>query len=95
MRSKPDNKYKDKVPLVAALTGAEQPLWTDEQVATYLGVSPKSLPRWRVEGRSPPFVKLAYGRTGLVRYRPIDVINWVADQMRLSTSDRGNSNRAV
>jgi hypothetical protein len=70
-----------------------EPLWDDEGCARFLSISAKTLPRWRVEGRGPPFLKLSRGRSGLVRYRPSDVIEWVNSQLRRSTSDPGEASQ--
>ncbi len=47
---------------------------------------PATLSRWRYAGKGPRFVKV--GR--LVRYRLSDVLAWISQQERSSTSDTGD-----
>ena len=51
--------------------------------AEFLGLSPKTLERFRVEGRGPSFLKL--GRR--VVYSREDLVEWAEAQRRRSTSD--------
>jgi predicted DNA-binding transcriptional regulator AlpA len=55
------------------------------EVAEILGISPRTLERKRVAGDGPPYVKL--GRS--VRYVEADLIQWVEDRRRNSTSEQG------
>lgn len=48
-------------------------LWTQRETADYLGVSEKSLERWRWAGEGPAYVKA--GRR--VRYRAADVVAYL------------------
>lgn len=43
-------------------------LLTRAEAAQYLQVSPGTLSRWAAERRGPPFIKLADGAGGAVRY---------------------------
>ena len=52
------------------------------RAADHLGLSPRTLEKWRTAGGGPPFVKL--GRR--VAYRQADLDAWVASQLRTSTS---------
>ena len=54
-----------------------------EHAASFLGLSPSTLAKWRVTGGGPRFVKL--GRR--VAYVLTDLITWVRDQGRASTSE--------
>ena len=60
-------------------------LLSTEAAAERLGISPRTLEKWRLSGQSPPYRKL--GRA--VRYAPEDLALWLADRRRLSTSDPG------
>jgi hypothetical protein len=68
------------------------PLWTPEQVARELNVSPD----WvrdhscRKEPRLP-VIRLGGGpgRTGLLRYRASQIVNFIAEMERLGTSSSG------
>lgn len=54
--------------------------------ATFLGLSPRTLERFRLEGRGPAFLKL--GRR--VVYSREDIVKWAEAQRRHSTSDRNS-----
>jgi len=47
--------------------------YNENQAATFLGVSPRSLQAWRVRGGGPPYVKIGravrYQRRALVSYQ--------------------------
>ena len=59
------------------------------EVAAFLGLSPRTLDRYRVTGDGPPFHKLG----NRIRYARADVEAWVAARRRLSTSDPGDTAR--
>jgi predicted site-specific integrase-resolvase len=65
----------------------EQIFMRQKDVAELLGVSERSLERWRLEGRGPVYRKWAGGR--LVSYARNDVLAWADAQRRTSTSDPG------
>jgi len=52
------------------------------EAASYCGLSPRTLEKWRVHGGGPRYVKL--GRA--VRYRPSDIDEFVHRAERSSTS---------
>jgi len=54
------------------------PLLSQKQLAEILGVSPRTLERWRSEQQGPPFVQLV--RDGKVRYRVDDIARWLEAQ---------------
>jgi len=56
---------------------------TEEQEAARIGVAPKTLANQRSRGDGPPFIKL--GR--LVRYDPDLTDAWLAERVRVSTSE--------
>jgi len=60
-------------------------LLTTEQTAELLAIQKKSLEMWRWQGKGPIHRKI--GR--LVRYVESDVMAWIDDQARRSTSDKG------
>ena len=51
--------------------------------ATFLGVSPRTLEKWRVTGGGPPYRKLG----ARVVYVEDDLVEWVDARRRCSTSD--------
>ncbi len=53
-------------------------LWAQQETADYLGVSEKTLERWRWGGEGPAYVKA--GRR--VRYRAQDVASYVERNLR-------------
>jgi len=57
------------------------------RTAEKLGISPRSLEKWRLTGGGPPFLKL--GRR--VLYDPQDLEEWLEESRRFSTSDTGTS----
>jgi predicted DNA-binding transcriptional regulator AlpA len=59
-------------------------LLTVQEVAALLHCSVSSLNKWRIEGRGPRFVKIERR----VRYRPADVVAYVAASTRTSTSQQ-------
>ncbi len=64
----------------------------EPEAAKRLGVSPRTLQRWRENGDGPPFVVLGARRIG---YRPADLDAWVEARLAPSnagaTSLRGNA----
>ena len=58
---------------------------TTEQAAAHLGLSPRTLERYRVRGGGPPFVSYC----NRVHYLRGDLDTWVDERRRLSTSDTG------
>ena len=65
-------------------------LLTTRQTAAQVGLSPRTLERFRVTGQGPRFLKL--GRR--VRYAREDIEYWLKGCVRRSTSDDGDSRRA-
>jgi hypothetical protein len=65
----------------SSLTG----LLDETRAARILGLSVKTLRRWRWAGKGPAFRKI--GRA--VRYAPDDIEAYVAAARRISTSDNG------
>ena len=58
------------------------------QTAAILGLSARTLDRYRINGAGPPFYK--FGQR--VRYARKDVDDWVRACRRYSTSDDGDGN---
>lgn len=56
--------------------------------AKLLGLSPKTLANWRVQGAGPTFIK-SPGLRGAVRYRLSALRAWQNAHQRKSTSDQG------
>jgi DNA-binding transcriptional MerR regulator len=54
----------------------------EERAAKELGVSPRTLQRWRVEGKGPAFRKLGK----LVAYTREDLLEFITRARRTSTS---------
>ncbi|HKY96352.1 MAG TPA: helix-turn-helix domain-containing protein [Gemmatimonadaceae bacterium] len=61
-------------------------LLTTRELASMLGLKPRTVDTWRVTGEGPPFVRI--GR--VVRYRQSDIETFLAGQLRRSTSDPGD-----
>lgn len=64
-------------------------LLTTGQAAKALGLSTKTLERYRLEGSGPTFVKLGSGKRAPVRYRQADLDAWVNRQRFTSTAEFG------
>ncbi len=65
----------------------EPRLLTTEEAAAWLGLSPRTLERYRVTGEGPKFRKI--GRW--VRYTVADLNAWLEGCTRTSTSDDGGA----
>ena len=66
-------------------------LFDEVQGGIYIGgkdspISPRTMQRWRLEGRPPKFLKIA----SMVRYRKSELDAYLAGCLRQSTSDSGN-----
>lgn len=75
--------------LLAALTAPDAlPCLLDERDATaMLNVAKNTLNIWRMKGQGPKYVKL--GR--MVRYHSRDLLEYIENSVRTSTSDTGRS----
>jgi predicted site-specific integrase-resolvase len=62
-----------------------QPLLNQRAAADTLGLSERTLERYRVSGEGPPFVKA--GKR--IMYRPEDIAAWVSARVVASTSEAG------
>jgi len=80
---------KTTTPTLQAL-GLE-PLADEDAAAAFLGVSKKTLQRWRWCSRGPAWAKLGIG--GVVRYRPEDLRSFVEAGSRGQTAKRASPNR--
>jgi Helix-turn-helix domain len=75
---------------------ARSPYLAQAEAGAFLGLSPRTLERFRVEGRGPTFLKL--GPTFLklgrrVLYARADLVRWAEAQRRSSTADGGAARR--
>jgi predicted site-specific integrase-resolvase len=68
------------------MTIASEPLVPETLAARLLGLSVKTLRRWRWAGKGPAFRKI--GRA--VRYANSDLEAYIVEARRTSTSDPGN-----
>lgn len=77
--------------LLSALTAPNAPvvMLNNRDAATLMGVSPGTLPIWRMQGRGPKFYKIGK----LVRYRSDEVLAWMAEQACQNTI-QGNAREA-
>lgn len=65
-----------------AACGCLPHLLSPEMVASALGVSERTLERWRCIGEGPRFVKLT---RNVVRYTKEDVASFVAEKVKINT----------
>ncbi len=66
-----------------ALFHDPEPLLDPQAVAVRLGVSPKTLERWRATGEGPRFVRVS---RKVVRYRRVDLETFIAARVVASTA---------
>ena len=71
---------------LSELAGDENRLFTEKQASEFLQCRPQTLSGWRIKGDGPPYVKIG-GR--YVRYRYCDLMEWIKQGLRHSTSDKG------
>lgn len=57
---------------------ADHKLWTIEDAAAYLRISPSTLRDWIKTKRSPPYVKLGHSKQAKIRFIATVVMNWAA-----------------
>jgi len=62
---------------------------TTVEAAKQLKLSPKTLERYRVEGKGPPFHKLGSGKRARVLYKITDLEAWLQSCRYESTSQYG------
>ena len=55
-----------------------------EEAATILGVTPRTLEAWRYRGEGPPWVRIS-GRC--VRYRKSDLLAFIEERVKSSASE--------
>jgi predicted DNA-binding transcriptional regulator AlpA len=67
-----------------AMPSAMAQLLSERDASRRLGLSVRTLQKWRLQGNGPPFLKLGHA----VRYDPEDLDAYVARARRRSTSDR-------
>jgi hypothetical protein len=65
-------------------TQSSEPFVDENRGAKHLGVSPRTMQRWRMTGTGPPWFRI--GR--LAKYRITDLTAWAEAQARTSTSDK-------
>ena len=65
----------------------DQEFLTTDEVAEIIRLKPQTLAKMRLEGRGPCYIKA--GR--LVIYQKSDVLKWIEEQRRTSTSDTAQS----
>lgn len=63
-------------------------LMTEQEAAKLLGLSPRTLQKWRITGNGPVFVRAS---ARAIRYQRPDLERWVEDRRRASTSDPGHA----
>ena len=70
-------------PTTRSIAAAQHQRIDTIRAARFVGVSKRTLEKWRYEGNGPPFLKL--GRR--VLYNVGDLEEWIRDQRRFSTSE--------
>ncbi len=59
-------------------------LLTESQTAQYLNFTPRCLQAWRQRGGGPKYVRIS---SRAIRYRKIDLDNWIEERLKTSTSE--------
>lgn len=59
-------------------------LLIETAAAAFIGFTPRTLQAWRVRGGGPRFIKIS---TRAIRYRKRDLIHWIEQRLRSSTSE--------
>ncbi len=59
-------------------------LLTTKQAANMLGLSPRTLQAWRVDGNGPMYIRIGHNR---VLYDPADIQSWLDERRFRSTSE--------
>jgi excisionase family DNA binding protein len=72
-------------PAASVSGNTEHEFLSNDEAASLLALSPRTLERFRLEGRGPAYCK--FGR--VVRYPRASLMTWVAQTIRTSTSDPG------
>lgn len=62
-------------------------LLTEQDASERLGLSVRTLQKWRLQGNGPRFLKLGHA----VRYDPADLDEYISSARRRSTSDPGQA----
>ena len=62
-------------------------LVNEHEAARILGLSVKTLRRWRWAGKPPGFIKIGYA----VRYDPVVLATFIDESRRTSTTDTGEA----
>lgn len=65
-------------------------LFTSNETAELLGISPQTLAHWRVRGCGPKYLAL---NPRCIRYRPADVQAWLDARAQESTAENGREDR--
>ncbi|MCZ6622909.1 MAG: helix-turn-helix domain-containing protein [Deltaproteobacteria bacterium] len=68
------------------LINNDKHLLTEREAADFLGVTSRCLQAWRYRGGGPKFVRIS---SRCIRYRKSDLVEWVEERLRSSTSDVG------
>jgi predicted DNA-binding transcriptional regulator AlpA len=71
----------------ASSSPTPEPLLSERDAATILGLTPRTLQAWRARGDGPAFVRIS---SRCVRYQASALDNWIQDRIRRSTADSGD-----
>ena len=62
------------------MNNSSDKLLTPEETAEFLNVSVSTLSKWRMHGRGPVYIKMSTNDRSAVRYRMIDLENFIKEQ---------------
>lgn len=63
------------------ITDQQSTLVDSVAAARFFGVSETTLARWRYEGKGPRYVKISDSRGGTIRYRIIDLLEFIESRL--------------
>ena len=72
------------------LSNDQQALMRQEEAAALLGVTPRCMENWRHRGDGPKYVRVSHR---CIRYQRGDLVTWIEERVRRSTSDLGQEAR--
>jgi predicted DNA-binding transcriptional regulator AlpA len=67
----------------------QSPLINEHEAAERLGLSFRTLQRWRYQGGGPRFVKVGPAKKSAVRYRESDIDEYIASGVHATTGELG------
>jgi hypothetical protein len=74
-------------------TLSDSDLLSSSATASYLGLQPQTLRRWRMAGTGPPYIRLGNSTNSKVAYRRSDLVQWLAERTFAHTAAEAAGSR--